>query len=396
MLIMVVSLGGCATSKIPEPISIETPPVIVEKAETPLTPKLSISAQAFGLSASGFDLHAQAIVINPNSVDIALDTLKLSIKGESGASYNQATIAGAKVAPNNTNTFYFYIKMSGAAVAEKTLLLSVETTARVLDTTFQVIATTSLDKANLHNLIISPKMTIRAKIMKLSQNGANMQLEGQVEINIQNPNPLKLDVNVLQVSVKNKNKETIVISNVSGSTVAPDSAHTFNGEFVLPAEASNEIPITVYVEAIGQIQQATQKVTGETALHIPGISELVSAPRITLETSGVWREMQPTPKLQLTITATINNDNVFPVDVGDIKVSLFKPRDTLLTGFSWLPITVPGSGSKTAANWVFIEKLTIGPLGGDATVAIEAQYGIKGANDKVPLKFSYVVPLKPQ
>jgi hypothetical protein len=135
-------------------------------------------------------------------------------------------------------------------------------------------------------------------------------------------------------------------------------------------------------------------------MKIPRLKDLISVPQLQfkLDTDPAWIETVIPPFLKITVITTLKNDNELPLTTGDLKINLYKPKDTLFessTTQSNLIQGIPGFGTRTLTNWFNLSSAKVGFSKTDSRLTADIGLGLEGVKEKIPLSANIPLDIKP-
>jgi LEA14-like dessication related protein len=395
----IIFLSGCSNLN-QEPISQKTPQ---ETAKVALKPPqvVILNVDKMALDANGLILNLQAKVLNPNPSNLTIEDMKVSILGAAGLNNVQDTNLGGPIEASSVKTFSFGVVILKDLLSDKDLKIELNAKAVNGNTSLPFTNTLPLNISDiLSKLIIDSKLTTQATITKISKNGFGPQLEAEVEGKVSNPNPFSLYFNAVRISIKDSKGKMIASDNLTSTSIAGNSEYSFKKTLILPIQVLNETGMTTDVETSVTIPNYSKSIKGYSAMKIPRLKDLILVPQlqIKLDSDPTWIETVIPSFLKITVLTTLKNDNELPITTGDLKINVYKPKDTLFdssTTQSTLIQGIPGFGTKTFTNCFNFSLDKVGFSKTDSRLTAEIGLGLDGVTEKIPLSASMPLDIKP-
>jgi hypothetical protein len=400
--VIMVFLSACSPSN-PEPISQKNAqPTSVVGLKSPQV--VVFNADKTVLDTTGLNLSMQAKILNPNSSNVSLDDIKISILSPAGLNAVQDTKLGGLIEASSVKTYNFNVNVQKEMLAESELKLELNAKGISGDTSVPVNSTVAVNIPDaLKKLVVDPKITTHASITKISKNGYGPQLEAEVEGSVVNPNPINVYYNAIRILIKDSKGKMLASENLTSTPIAANSDYPFKRTLILPLQALNETGLSADVETSITIPNYSKSVKSSTALKIPHLKDLISVPQLQFalditNTNPIWIETVIPPFLKVTVLTTLKNDNELNLTTGDLKINLYKPKDTLLESSvtaSTVIQGIPCFGTKTLTNWFNLTADEIGLSKTDSRLTAELGLGIEGVVEKIPLSANIPLDIKP-
>jgi hypothetical protein len=402
VLVTTIFLSACSASNpdtISQKITQTTPGTVLKSPQV-----VVFNADKTLLDARGLNLNMQAKILNPNSNNVTLDDIKISILGPAGLNNIQDTKLGGLIEASSVKTFNFNVNIPKEMLAESELKIELNAKGINGDAAMPVTSTVAINIPDILNkLVIDPKITTHASITKISKNGYGPQLEAEVEGSVANPNPLNLYYNAIRISIKDSKGKMIASDNLTSTPIEANSDFPFKRTLILPLQALNETSLSTDVETSITVPNYSKSIKSSSTLKIPHLKDLISVPQLqfaldTTNTNPVWIETVLPPFLKVTVITTLKNDNELNLTTGDLKINLYKPKDTLLessTTTSTLVQGIAGFSTKTLTNWFNLTADEVGLSKTDSRLTADIGIGLDGVVEKIPLSANIPLDIKP-
>ncbi len=306
-------LSGIACQRIaPRSLSELLPPESERKATEQgqaqaqvRAPEMRLMIGTGSLSSKGLNINVEVAVLNINSVAIDIDNLQLVARGGQGKLYLQETVSGGSIAPYTERKFTHKTVIPFEGLNEKKMTVVVDAAPMAVGITLPVSASEEVAVPDMRTLTRSPEKTLNVIFTGLTSKGLNAKLE----VNVKNPNPLSLNIGDMRVEVRDETGVLMLTGNIAGGSIAPDSSSIFSGDMTLPMVALDEKNVVVRADAMTAISGATAPFSVSSKTPIPKLDTLVSAPEIKIEIEHKLRAPMPWPSLEVSVKATITNNN---------------------------------------------------------------------------------------
>lgn len=400
--ITTVILSGCSNSN-PEPVAQKNSQSIPGTVlQSPQVVVFSIDKTV--LDTNGLNLTMQAKILNPNSSNVTLDDIKISVLGAAGLNNIQDTKLGGLIEASSVKAFNFDVSLQKEMLADSSLKIELNAKGINGDTTVPVSSTVAINIPDILNkLVIDPKLTSHAGITKISKNGYGPQLEAEVEGSVINPNPINLYFNAIRISIKDSKGKMIASDNLTSTSIAANSDYPFKRTLILPIQALNETGMTSDIETSVTIPNYSKSVKNSSALKMAHLRDLISVPQIqialdTTSTNPIWIETITPPFLKITALTTIKNDNDLVLTTGDFKINLYESKDTLVNSSTTESAQIQGLAglsTKTLTNWYSLGTDIVGLSKSECRITANIGIGMEGVTEKIPLSTDLVFPIKP-
>lgn len=392
--------GGCSSANSPVPgenmtedsvVDLKPPEVIIFKIDN------------MALALDSLTLALQATVLNPNAESITLDDIRVSAQDSAGLNCVQETIPGGLLEPASVKVFGFDVSLPGKFLTLRKLTVNLDLKISNNEALPSVSSAIDLDIPDILNrLIINPEIVVQANVTRLLRDGLNNRIEAQVEGSISNPNPISLDFNVIRLLIKDNNGTVIIAEDLPDTIIAPEAESAFQKIVTLPVQVMNGGSLTADVETTVRIPNYSKSFKEAAEIQMPELNELISVPQITIDTNATgakWIRTSTSPFLEMTVANIINNSNDLDLTTGDLKINIYCPGETLIKSVEIGADAIQGLpriSTRTITNTFDIKSDFVGITSKNACVTVTIDVGVPGINEKIPLKASTMLELKPQ
>jgi hypothetical protein len=251
----------------------------------------------------------------------------------------------------------------------------------------------------VNSLYSKPKTTLQANMSKILWNGLAPQIEAQLAGSVINANPFCLNVSGINLGVTDSKGEVMASNVLPGISIAANSNYTFQTKTLLPINALNQAGLIASSDISASILYSLISFKGTAPMPVPRLKDLIANPQIILETGSTWIKGDPNSSLELLISTTINNDNVFDLTSGDLNIKIYDPKETLL-GSASTPFKsiagIPRLGTRVMSSKIILTSEQVGFTPFDAKISASIELGLENVYEGVPLRADTKYRVEPE
>ncbi len=198
-------------------------------------PGINLSVNIGQLSSNGLSASLQANINNPNPLNLDIGNMQIVVKGQAGNVITTSSINGGSIAPNSSGTFTGNIQIPLEVLNERTIIVTLNTSAGTMGITLPVAATVSVNMPDIQKLISVPQVTINAS-PSLAFTFPLPSLKIQTDVIVANSNNFGLVIGDLHINVLKSDGSLVKEITLPGGTVSANSSQTFSNSIILGAD----------------------------------------------------------------------------------------------------------------------------------------------------------------
>jgi LEA14-like dessication related protein len=227
------------------------------------TPGIALSVNIGQLSSSGLSASLQAVISNPNPLSVNLGDMQIVLKGQSGNTLTTSTMVGGSIAPNSSGTFTSNIQIPLQVLNERTIVVTINTSAGVAGITLPVTATVTVNMPDIHSLVSIPQVTINAS-PSIAATFPLPSLKIQTDVIVANSNSFGLVIGELHVNLFKSDGSLLKAIIIPGATIYPNSSQTFSNSIILGSDI-----------ILGLIGSSSLTIEADSQAGISGINDTI-------------------------------------------------------------------------------------------------------------------------
>lgn len=371
-------------------------------------PNTKVKINLVSISPEKMLLNVSVNVENPNLFPIIIKELKAKIIGDDKY-LAEFPLTTGEVSAKNSKNFYGNHPFSFKEEIPKmlTIIINGKIGTKIVGIKKLVNVSSYIDVL-LSSLqkISMPSINLEGNIKEINEEGVILHYSAS----IYNPNFYGLTGKNLFLCIKGKNKE-IYNNSLEEFNVSSNQTVKIEDDLTLPWEILNYDNISIYLKGkisinVGGVKK-DMKIGTETKIKVPKLNEIFSMPTYKiidkLENFEVISTNPPTVHIKTNISIEVNNKNSYPIEIDDIKVTLyavyFLTEEKIGEGF--INGGIAGANNKTTLYGSFTADIVLFqfwppfPRTDKLHFRIETSMGIPKVEQKIPIEIDFyqVIPV---
>ena len=371
ILFLIILLSACAQRAAQK---------VVESIKTP---EVNIEARFEGIENNAVKLFISAEITNPNPVEIDIDDILITVRGENQQKLQDIKINGGVIPARGGKEFSTEISIPLSIVSEKTLFIEMQTKvgAAGIEAKLPVKSKATIYLPELKEVLKSPEVSAFIKVDGITEDG----LKITPEITIKNPNEIGIIVENLKIVTTSEKGEKFIEKKLGEIMIEANSESSFKESLTIPISSLNaEILITKITGDAGAIGvEERLPLNIEVKTQIPTLSSVLKIPQIKSEirVKAVERKAD--------IRITINNENPIGLILGDMIIKMFDKEGNKIGEGKIAGKQILANHEETLSGEVVLNKVE-----GEIISKIETSIGIEGVNERIPINAETTVKVE--